>query len=316
MSVTAALEDPAPSAHPAGGSSLGAGESVREFRTSPDIALIDGAVPLTWWTYAPNIGDLLGPYLVRAMTGRPVRLVESPARTPGLGRFRRIMKPSNVSYLTIGSIINKANRRSIVWGSGSFGTETRQTIERRASYRAVRGPLTRNLLRLAGVACPDVYGDPALLMPMVFRPHPEKTYRVGLILRHSERDRLASIVEPGVALIDMRDTDVEGVISRMLECEQVIAASLHGLVLADAYGIPSAWLASNTPKGLEFKYHDYFLSVDKVRRPQHLDFAARRLSISDLEALDYDSRPIKFDHDRLLSACPLVDAWPSPPASS
>jgi pyruvyltransferase len=281
------------------------------FEAAADLVLVDGAIPLTWWTYAPNIGDLLSPYLVRAMTGLPVKLIDNYPKVPGVGhRIASELRPHNrFSYLAIGSIINRAQNRSVVWGSGCFGTEDRRSLNGRATYLAVRGPLTRNLLRIAGIDCPPVYGDPALLMPMVFSAPAVKKYPMGLVLRHSERAWLNTPIGEGIALIDMRSKDVEGALVEMLSCERLIAASLHGLVLADAYGIPSAWLASTTPKGLEFKYYDYFLSVDKVRTAQSVDFGVPSLTLRQLESLSFDDRPIRFDRDRLLEASPFVDAW-------
>jgi hypothetical protein len=281
------------------------------FTRARDLVLFDGKVPLTWWTYRPNIGDLLSPYLVQKMTGLDVTLVDNYPNVPGLRHMaaRRLRPRNRFSYLAIGSIINRAHDRSVVWGSGAFGPEVRTELNRHAAYRAVRGPLTRNLLRVAGISCPEVYGDPALLMPLVFRPDVPKRYRYGLVLRHSEREWLASRTSDDITLIDMRSDDVDGALIQMLSCERLIAASLHGLVLADAYEIPSAWLGSTTPKGLEFKYFDYFLSVDKVRKPQTVDFAVDRLTADQLDRLAYDDRPIAFDRDRLLEASPFVDSW-------
>lgn len=278
------------------------------FRVRADLHLVDGAIPLTWWTYAPNIGDLLSPYLVEHLTGLPVKLVDNYPNEPGLlHALARIVKKRNrFSYLAIGSIINRAQDQSVVWGSGMFGTESGRTLNPRATYLAVRGPLTRNKLRIAGIECPDVYGDPALLMPLVHSPDLSKKYRIGVVLRHSEEKLFKPHADDEVKLISMRSGDVAGTLTEMLACERLVSASLHGLILADAYGMPSAWLASTTPKGLEFKYYDYFLSVDKVRAPQYLDLSGPHLSTAQLEALAYDDRPIRWDRDRLLEASPLV----------
>jgi len=278
------------------------------FQIRSDIELVDGAIPLTWWTYAPNIGDLLSPFVVSRLTGLPVTLVDNYPNEPGLlhALARAASRRNRFSYLAIGSIVNRAHDRSVVWGSGAFGTETRRVLNSRARYLAVRGPLTRNKLRIAGIDCPDVYGDPALLLPLVFDPAPPKKHRIGVVLRHTEKATLDEAAGDDVRLIAMRSSDVEGTLTEMLSCERICATSLHGLVVADAYGIPSAWLASDTPKGLDFKYFDYFLSVDKVRKPQRVDFRAP-VGAAQLAALDYDNRPISFDRDRLLAASPFVE---------
>ena len=81
----------------------------------------------------------------------------------------------------------------------------------------------------------------------------------------------------------------------------------NGLIIADTYGIPNAWLSSKTPKGGEFKFFDYFLSVDKVRYGQTYDVKRLGLDVSVLhEHFDFDGRPIKFDAVALLRACPFL----------
>ncbi|MEP7158673.1 MAG: polysaccharide pyruvyl transferase family protein [Chloroflexota bacterium] len=281
---------------------------MRKFKVRADLRLVDGAVPLTWWTYAPNVGDLLSPYIVERLTGLPVTLVDNYPNELGLRRsvVRRLSPRNRFSYLAVGSIVNRAHDASVVWGSGAFGTETRRVLNPRAKYLAVRGPMTRNKLRVVGIDCPAIYGDPGLLLPLVFDPAPMQRYRLGIVLRHSEEAALGPGLEGDVRLISMRSNDVEGTITEMLSCERIVAASLHGLVVADAYGIPSAWLASDTPKGLDFKYYDYMLAVDKVREPQRLDMTVP-LTRTHVEALAYDDRPINFDCDRLLEASPFVE---------
>jgi len=219
---------------------------------------------------------------------------------------RRLRPHNRFSYLAIGSIINRAHDRSVVWGSGAFGTETRRVLNRHAKYLAVRGPLTRNKLRVVGIDCPEVYGDPALLLPLVFDPRTKPSHKVGLVLRHSEAAALSGPLAPDMRVLTMRSNDVEGTITDMLACERIATTSLHGLVIADAYGIPSAWLASDTPKGLDFKYYDYFLAVGKLRRPQPIDLT-EPLSRTRLDILKYDDQVINFDSGRLIEASPFVE---------
>jgi pyruvyltransferase len=261
-----------------------------EYRVRDKVLDQNGAIPLVWWTHAPNFGDVLSPWLVRRMTGRTVEYAEQ-------GRKH---------YVAVGSVASKATADSVVWGAGAFGSE-KKPLAARAQYRAVRGPLTRARLGYAGATVPPVYGDPALLTPLYFHPKVRRTHEVGLVLRWSEKKWLGASLEPGVKLIDLGRDDVEGVLEDFLSCKRIATSSLHGLIIADAYGIPSAWIASSSPMGGTFKYYDYFLSVNKVRHPQELEVDEQPVSVSLLTSrLEYDSRAIEFNYRKLLSACPFM----------
>ncbi|WP_162497339.1 polysaccharide pyruvyl transferase family protein [Roseovarius dicentrarchi] len=255
------------------------------------LLLENGKIPLIHWPRTANFGDDLSPWLLRKITG--------------LDTFQNTGE--RASYIAIGSIISLVRDKSIVWGTGSFGPEPPRHINKKAEYRAVRGPLTRARILDRGARCPRIYGDPALLTPFFFRPELEKKYEIGLVLRWSDRKWLSQSVADGVKLIDLGTSDVEGVLTDILSCKRIITSSLHGLVIADAYGIPNSWLYSDSPKGGEFKFYDYFLSVDKVRHSTAIDLREIDLTVENLdEVFSYDDRPIDFDARALVNACPLL----------
>ncbi len=112
-----------------------------------------------------------------------------------------------------------------------------------------------------------------------------------------------------VKKINLGTSDIEGTLTEILSCEKIVSSSLHGIILADAYGIPSAWLSSTTPKGLEFKFYDYFISVNKIEKPQQFNFSIKRFKCNDLEKkLNCNSIEIEFDIKRLVDACPFIQA--------
>ncbi|MFD1079906.1 polysaccharide pyruvyl transferase family protein, partial [Longispora fulva] len=56
--------------------------------------------------------------------------------------------------------------------------------------------------------------------------------------------------------------DVEATTKEILECEKVLSTSLHGLIVAHAYGIPAVWVKmSDKIFGNDIKYADYLESV-------------------------------------------------------
>jgi pyruvyltransferase len=251
----------------------------------------NGRIPLIHWPLEPNFGDELSPWLVKKITG--METFQNAGETP--------------SYISIGSILNRVRNKTIVWGTGSFGPEPPRQINKNANYLAVRGPLTRARIMDRGAICPRVYGDPALLTPFFYRPNIAKTHEIGLVLRWSDKNWLSQSVGKGVKLIDLGTADVDRVLNEMLSCKRIITSSLHGLIISDAYDIPNAWLYSDSPKGREFKFYDYFLSVDKVRHSSTVDLSKIELTTKTLdEKFSYDSRPINFDVRALVDACPFL----------
>lgn len=249
-----------------------------------------GKLKLHWWTRAPNFGDLLSPWLAEKIAGRDVEFTER----------------GEPAYVSVGSILSHVTDQCVAWGTGSFGTETPKQINPNAEYRAVRGPLTRNKIVTQKIECPRIYGDPALLVPKFYNPSVRKTHELGIVLRWSESKRNSHNI-PGAKAIYLGRDDIEDTIDSFLACEKIVTTSLHGLIIADAYGIPNAWLDSKTPKGLEFKYWDYLISVGKTRDPQPYKLHTPNLTADILlEDLTFDSRPIEIDLNVLYASCPFT----------
>src|SRR5699024_10192689 len=158
-----------------------------------------------------------------------------------------------------------------------------------------------------GIDAPQVYGDPAPLAPLYYYPKVKITHDFGVVVRWKERSWAKAKYGSGVELIDFARGDVEEVIRDMLSCRKILSSSLHGLIVADAYGIPNAWLESGTPRGGEFKSHDSFASVHKRRAPQSCSPDAQEVTSQVLkEKSDFDARPITFNYRKLLDACPFL----------
>jgi glycosyltransferase involved in cell wall biosynthesis len=97
-----------------------------------------------------NLGDELSPYLVEKISGR------KPAYSP---------PDSPQKICAIGSLLDALTLESggIFWGTGTHhAVLPPSTTAGVVSFRAVRGPVTRKILRAHGYICPAIYGDPAL----------------------------------------------------------------------------------------------------------------------------------------------------------
>lgn len=211
-----------------------------------------------------NWGDDINYYFIKELTGRPVIT---------LYNFRLARKFKFKNYLCIGSLLGLSdytNENTIVWGAGSFG-KLKGVLPH--NICAVRGQLTRKILLGKGTECPEIYGDPALLLPVFYSPSSDNlsssTYKVGIIphiseLKHPTVEEIRR-KHPEILIIDLAHykkwTDV---IDQIYSCECILSSSLHGLIVSDAYGIPNCWIKlSGKILGGDFKYLDYASSVGR-----------------------------------------------------
>lgn len=217
-------------------------------------------IPLFWWSeikflfkQKENYGDLLSKYLVEKISGKSVVWVQ-----PKKQSWFKIKKQHLVA---IGSILPHVTKNSIVWGSGIIDKD--RFIEN-ADFRAVRGPKTRETLLEFGYDCPEVYGDPALLLPLYYNPEVKKRYLFGVIPHYNDFKLAFDLYKDNqdVLVIDLMTMDIEEVTRQILSCNLTISSSLHGIIVSHAYKIPSIWVEfSNKIFGDGIKYEDYLESV-------------------------------------------------------
>jgi len=248
-----------------------------------------GSLPLAWCD-DQNWGDALSPILVNLLSGKPV------VHLDGLHQDR---------YMAIGSILGAANEHAEVWGSG-FIRENEILHGRPKAIYAVRGPLTRSGLLKQGVECPEVYGDPALLFPRYYNPEVTKQYEVGLIPHYFDKNH--PWLEPYRRDPKVRIIDVEGGIYRFVQeiksCDLIVSTSLHGIICADAYGVPALWMElSDKVIGKGFKFFDYFQSVKRdVESPV---LPNNIMTLGQVVAC-YHPYQVQIDLKPLLLACPFL----------
>ena len=125
---------------------------------------------------------------------------------------------------------------------------------------AVRGELSERKIMIAGGSACGVYGDPALLLPLIYNPDVNKKHKTGIVPHWLETDDFSADFHD-CHIIDLRTEDAEAVIEDILSCERVLSSSLHGLIVAHAYGIPALWVKRGYIDTDGFKFMDYFSSV-------------------------------------------------------
>jgi pyruvyltransferase len=220
------------------------------------------------------------------------RQVDASTRSQARGR----RKAGRDRLLSIGSIMHMAKTDDTVWGTGVNGkvADSAYTFER-LDIRAVRGPLTRQWLSARGIDAPAIYGDPALLVPALFPEFTaaaqEKRHRLTIVPNFHDYPLLADAPEA----IDPRG-DFREVITRIVQSERVIASSLHGVILAEAFGVPVVALKSSTEP--PFKYNDYFEGTGRTDVPiaESLSTAERLLKsqlANDKPLSDWSAEPLQ-----------------------
>lgn len=196
-----------------------------------------------------NWGDDINYWFLKELIESPIRLYNE---SPLAFRFH------SDNYLVIGSTINLLLKpNSIIWGAGCISDKIALSCIPK-KVLAVRGPLTSAYLNKNGIECPNIFGDPALLLRNYYHPKVNKKFKLGLI--HHVND--ISFKLNGASLISMSEySDWLDVIDRINECEFIASSSLHGLIISEAYGIPNVWTQSSTLLGGHFKFHDFFQSL-------------------------------------------------------
>jgi pyruvyltransferase len=167
-------------------------------------------------------------------------------------------KKSEKLLFSVGSVLNFARDGDVVWGSGSRSHNL--IFPKNLDIRAVRGPLTRNLLLKQGIACPEIYGDPALLLPLLFPEY-----------KKAQNPSFDYIIIPNIGEISAFKNyknvvnpteDYKTVVQYILRSKLVISSSLHGIIVAEAFGVPARLLKMTRMEPF-WKYLDYYESTGR-----------------------------------------------------
>lgn len=215
---------------------------------------------LYWWKDQPNFGDDLSRDVVRAVSGREVVWASG----------------DDVELVAVGSVLQglrnrykdgaPEGRKPRVWGSGLMFPVPNDFVKH-VRFHIVRGPITATLLGLDH----DRFGDPGILAREVYGDQGPRGDVIGVVphLNHADDPLVAEVVasDPRFRLIDPRRPAAD-VVGEIACCAHVVSSSLHGLVVADAYGIPNTWL---DPAGIHamaaLKFYDYAAGIERPLAP-------------------------------------------------
>lgn len=228
---------------------------------------------LYWWKEIPNVGDSASRYLISRLSSDLVVwkmphltvLGETKRMIKGLIRERQLvlsMKgyvfPWEKCIFGIGSILDYSNDKTVVWGSG-FREENSEFSG--GEILSVRGKLSVDKIKRMGYSGNIPIGDPALLLPLVYNPTKKGKGGIKLVSHFMEYNEISKEYGSRYDVIDTRTDDVESFIDQIIDSDYILSTSLHGVIIAHAYGIPALWIKKGYIASSGFKFYDYFSSV-------------------------------------------------------
>lgn len=176
-------------------------------------------------------------------------------------------------YLCIGSVLSWYNLDGkIIIGTGIMNPDDKIEGYPRKIV-SVRGPKTREVLINRGISCPMEYGDMALLLPLYYKPKaPINKENPVIILNHGTNlDDVIETVRDIQNKFDAKFVSMSeysnwiDIIDNIVNARFVLSESLHGLIVAETYGIPCAWVElKKHPEYWNFKFEDFYESIGKV----------------------------------------------------
>ena len=203
-------------------------------------------IPTYWWPDIPNAGDLLTGPLLNYFANLSVKW--APVRDA-----RLVCTGSVLEHIPPGWAGH-------VLGSGRLLEDSPLNLGG-ATVHAVRGPLSAR-----GIKGDFALGDPGLLADEM-ADIPTRDVELGVVPHWSDTDLAHRwLFEQYSPVVISAWQDPLKFVSAIGRCKKIVSSSLHGIILADAFGIPRRTEAcprfSQDPReGAFFKFKDYNASV-------------------------------------------------------
>ncbi len=184
----------------------------------------------------------------------------------------------------VGTVLNRVllpeGRHKLVLGSGfGYGTLPDMSDKNEWDIRCVRGPLTAQKV---GIDPKLGIIDPAVMVAEMpeFKNLPKKHKKSFVPHWESAAAGIWPVICGAVGLhyIDPRG-DAKEVIRDIAQSELIVAESMHGAILADAFRVP--WVAVTTSSSINsFKWSDWAQTVGVTYRPRHVPVSTRAEAIA------------------------------------
>jgi len=226
-----------------------------------------------------NAGDLLNTYLLKNLFPyaelNPVLQWESP------------------KLLCIGSVLRLAEEYDLIIGAGLLDPEQQNIIPKNINILGLRGPRTYDYLKAIDVDLNNVQFllDPGVIAAQIYASQTkEKKGSKGNIIfipHHTQRWSYQKL-SLKVDFIDV-DAKPDNFLRDIYTAVAVLTSSLHGLIIANTFGIPAVFFR---PKESLFKYYDY---AESVGLPLRVHSDPRSLTYMDIPTSGFEIKKSLID---------------------
>lgn len=235
-------------------------------------------------TEGGNWGDVLTPFLFKKLYN--IDLVQCEPDEAQLMSTGSILAATPVGYS--GHVLGSG---LMDWEHGGIRSyKTRPLDLTKATVHLLRGRLTKELCSLSSQ---PLLGDPGIIADVFAKPL-DPQYEFGIIPHYVEKknDQVLRWAAMGAHIIDVQ-AGVQEVLDEAVKCKRIVSSSLHGLILADALGIPNHVVRLNDYRVWlrGFKFNDYYSVYNEEADPvQSMDTAFDRCKTRDTSKAKADVR--------------------------
>lgn len=224
-----------------------------------------------------NMGDMLNILIPRDVFGVEIIHEGNPytAESTGIGSYLNTFFMPETEYNRFSfikksgmSIFDKITNETRIWSTGfiSYPTEKELSIRNKdkLTFSSVRGELSKKRIeKILDIKLDISTGDGGILVSEVIKPS-KKKYELGIIPHFKEYgDEIYGEYAQknnSTTIINLQE-DPYKVLKDISECEYILSSSLHGLIVADSFGIPNSRIVtSDKLMGDGFKFDDYYSS--------------------------------------------------------
>lgn len=240
-----------------------------------------------WSDHHGNIGDIIWPKIVEWVTGARPEFTTAPGKVLGCG-----------------SIAESVQDNDILCGCGLI---QEMTLPFRQGVKAlmVRGPMTQRAMPWADFSdC--IFADPCFLLPLMYPRGRTHEFKVGIIPHYIEVNEAREVFP----LSDWKHidiiSDVETFVTELNRCDTIVSSSLHGIAIAEAYGIHVIRMRSLSGKiiGGDFKFDDYRMGINRIgggtfEAPKQLPYQGNPRALAQM--IEWVSKPPQIDTNLIIN---------------